>query len=145
MPRLSPVRRVRKPARPPYTGGVYELLIESTFHATHAITIRGVPEEPHAHDWLVVVRVTGESLDADGVVCDFHELESHLDRILTPLKGADLNTVEPFIDAAPSAERVAEHIARSLDACYADGDRVRIADVTVTEAPGCRARFVLAR
>ena len=119
---------------------MYELSVERTFDAAHAIEIRGERETPHRHAWHVCVVVEGETLDDDGLVCDFHELESRLDEIVGPFDGGDLNTTPPFDRVNPTAEHVARHIADALGTTLPGGVRLRRA--TVTEAPGCRAAYV---
>ncbi len=121
---------------------MYELLIETSFRARHALRLGGEWEEPHWHDWEVVVRYTGAELDEDGLLADFHALEADLTAVVRDLNEQDLNTCEAFAGVNPSAERVARHLAEVLAERHAE-PRCAIADVTVTEAPGCRARYRL--
>ena len=65
----------------------YDLTIRSTFSAAHSIFFGGEQEPLHGHDWSVVVEISSDSLDGDGLVCDFHELESNLERIVAPFPG----------------------------------------------------------
>ena len=118
---------------------MYQVSIERRFSATHAVTIGGRREEPHAHDWLVTVEVAGERLDADGLLCDFCALQQRLEQIVGPFDGADLNRTPPFDEMNPTAELVAKHIAERFVEGLPDG--VALGAVTVTEAPGCRATY----
>ncbi|MCK4871132.1 MAG: 6-carboxytetrahydropterin synthase [Phycisphaerales bacterium] len=120
---------------------MYELFVESTFRSEHALMIRGVREQPHRHDWYVVVHVVGDELDEDGLLCDFHELQRSLEEVIEPFRDGVLNAMPPFDTINPSAERVARHIAERMSSVCADARRYRVADVTVSEAPGCRARY----
>ena len=86
-----------------------------------------------------VRRRRGATLDDDGLVCDFHELEARLDDIIRPFEGGDLNATPPFDRVNPTAEHVARHIADALLGTLPDG--VRLQRATVTEAPGCRATY----
>ena len=122
---------------------MFSIRVERVFPATHAVTIRGVDEEPHAHDWRVRVTLESESLDDDGLLCDFHDLERNLDSILTAFQGVDLNKTPPFDQLNPSAENVAWHLARSLEPELPSG--VSVITVAVTEAPGCEAAYRLER
>lgn len=108
--------------------------------------------------------MVGESLDEDGVLCDFHEVEADLAKIIAPFQNANLNTVPPFGSAGakpdlnPSAEHVARHIGESLRLCLetrvgecpkttagagAAARVVRVESVSVTEAEGCLAVYRL--
>jgi 6-pyruvoyltetrahydropterin/6-carboxytetrahydropterin synthase len=122
-----------------YYARMYELVVERDFRATHAVTMAGRPEPPHEHDWQVAVAVAGPRLDDDGLLCDFHLLGGHLQRILTPLEGRDLNRTPPFDAVNPSAEMVARHVADALEPLLPAG--VTLARVAVTEAPGCTAVY----
>ena len=53
------------------------IAVQRRFTARHAVTIDGVEEEPHAHDWHVQVEVRGE-LDDEGLLIAFHLLERAL-------------------------------------------------------------------
>lgn len=119
---------------------IYELAIDFRFRASHALTIgEGEPEPIHAHDWQGEVIVRRASLDADGLVIDFHVLQDQVGRAIDDMRDANLNELSDFADANPSAERVAEMIARRLGQRLPD--EVELVAVTVTEAHGCRATF----
>ncbi|MFM7809110.1 MAG: 6-pyruvoyl trahydropterin synthase family protein, partial [Planctomycetota bacterium] len=49
---------------------MFELRVRRKFSAAHAITMAGQVEALHGHDWRVSVRVRGERLDGDGLLCD---------------------------------------------------------------------------
>jgi 6-pyruvoyltetrahydropterin/6-carboxytetrahydropterin synthase len=117
----------------------YDLTIRTSFSAAHSIQIGGTPEPVHGHDWSVVVEVTSETLDRDGLVCDFHELEATLARIVAPFHNANLNEIAPFNDVSPTAEHVARHIAESMAPALPDG--VALSFVRIGEAPGCEATY----
>lgn len=118
---------------------MFELTVERTFSAAHAIVIAGERETVHGHDWRVRVTVAGEALDADGLLCDFHAVEAVLDDVLGPFHNADLNATPPFDHVNPTAEQVARHIADSVAAELPAG--VRVASTAITEAPGCEAVY----
>lgn len=120
---------------------MFELSVQREFCAAHAITIKGRREPVHGHNWKVQVVVAGPSLDDNGLLCDFHVIERDVDAVIKRFDNGDLNATPPFDRVNPTAERVAEHIgeevAKRLPA------RVRLVRTTVSEAPGCRASFVL--
>ena len=100
--------------------------------------INGEPETLHGHDWRVRVTLESPQLDAEGMVCDFHDLESSLDVVLSPFINANLNETPPFDSLNPTAENIAGHIASRLHPDLPGG--VESITVAVTEAPGCEAR-----
>lgn len=121
------------------------------FCAAHSLRIGGpggVREPVHGHNWHVDVAIVGESLDADGLLVDFHAVEHRLREIVRPWNNADLNGVVPFDRVNPSAENVAKRIGDELASGLAavlgaegKGRGVRVAWVSVSEAPGCVARY----
>ncbi|MGD9789715.1 MAG: 6-pyruvoyl tetrahydropterin synthase family protein [Phycisphaerales bacterium] len=122
---------------------MFELTVEREFCAAHALSVAGQRETMHGHNWHVTVCIEGETLDSDGLLCDFHTVEEVLDEVILPLRNADLHGIEPFTRVNPTAENVARHIAESLaevlDASLAPA--ARVAWASVTEAPGCTARY----
>ena len=119
---------------------MFELTVQRDFLATHAITIAGVPETPHEHRWSVSVVVGGDGLDADGLLCDFHEVQRAIDAVIDPFRDGDLNEIPPFDKLNPTAENVAKHISELLSV----PPGVELRSVSVTEAPGCVATWVRA-
>ncbi len=117
----------------------YDLTIRTTFSAAHSILLGGDPEPIHGHDWSVVVGVTSDTLDSDGLVCDFHELEASLERIVAPFRNGNLNEIAPFNDVSPTAEHVARHIAQEMTGALTGS--VRLSFVRIGEAPGCEATY----
>lgn len=121
-------------------------MVQSEFCAAHALTLGGVggTREPvHGHNWRVEAVVEGPDLDQDGLLCDFHAVEAALATVIAPLDNADLNTAPPLEGLNPTAEIVArvicEGLAAALKGQLAPG--ARVARVSVTEAPGCRAEY----
>lgn len=117
------------------------IAVQRRFTARHAVTIDGVEEEPHGHDWHVQVEVRGE-LDDEGLLIDFHLLERALDEVLAPFVDGSFNGTPPFDVLNPSAERIAQHIIDTVvHVALPESARRRI-DVgraIVEEAPGCHA------
>jgi 6-pyruvoyltetrahydropterin/6-carboxytetrahydropterin synthase len=121
-------------------GPMFELTIQTTFNATHALVMYdGQPEPTHGHDWHVTAIVAAPKLDSHAMVMDFHELQSALRLITEPLHHTDLNAHPVIAKPNPSAERVAQYIAEQLiSELPAD---VSLQSVSVTEAPGCIATY----
>lgn len=118
---------------------MFELSVEREFCAAHAITMAGKREPMHGHNWRVTVVITGQALDADGLLCDFHLIENQVDRVVKSLHNRTLNETPPFDRINPTAEHVARHIAQSVAAALPVN--VRLARASVTEAPGCVATY----
>ncbi|MFZ4466312.1 MAG: 6-pyruvoyl trahydropterin synthase family protein [Phycisphaerales bacterium] len=119
---------------------MYTVRIERTFSAAHAIDIRGEREPLHGHDWVVTAELSGESLDSDGLLVDFHDVESSLERIVGRFRNRNLNETAPFDRVNPTAELVAQYVAVRLAPSMPRGVHVR--SVSVREAPGCIATYV---
>ena len=164
MPRAAPsparplsaaIPSVRPPRRSAAAGasaavhilrGMFELTVETTFAAAHAIVIAGVREPVHGHNWHVTSTVAGPALDHEGLLVDFHAVQAHLDAITAPFRNADLNATPPFDRINPTAENVAVHIARTLADRLASASpnappAAHVAAVRVTEAPGCAVTY----
>lgn len=119
---------------------MYELTVERVFSAAHAIMIHGSQEPVHGHNWHVRLVVSGDRLNDDGLLCDFHLLERELDRVIGAFNNRHLNEVPPFDRVNPTAEHVARHIADAVQPHLPKS--VRLERVSVTEAPGCVATWV---
>ena len=118
---------------------MYLVRIERTFSAAHALELRGTREPVHGHDWRVCATVAGATLDRDGLLVDFHELERSLGEIVGRFHNRHLIEVAPFDRVNPSAELVAHHVATSLQATLPEG--LRVESVAIGEAPGCTAVY----
>jgi len=122
---------------------VFEIQVQTDFAAAHAITIAGTRESVHGHNWGVVASIGGETLDSDGLLCDFHTVEAVLRDIIGPFHNRDLNGIAPFDRLNPSAENVARYIAEELQRRLGDAlaPHARVRSVSVTEAPRCVATY----
>lgn len=123
---------------------MYRLTVETEFAAAHAIVMRGEREPVHGHNWRVTVTVVGPTLDEDGLLCDFHAVETALLATTKQFHNKNLNETPPFDRTNPTAELVAVHLAEAVEAGIpaADAARgVRVESVRVTEAPGCAAIY----
>ncbi|MFN0132495.1 MAG: 6-pyruvoyl trahydropterin synthase family protein [Phycisphaerales bacterium] len=121
----------------------FEITVEREFCAGHALSIAGTREPVHGHNFHVTVCVAGETLDGDGLLCDFHTIDEHLGEIVAGFDNRNLNDVPPFADGLnPSAENVARYIGDRLADELADmAPAAVVAWVRVTEAAGCAATY----
>ena len=136
--------QARPPPTHPYHPPVFEIEVQTEFCAAHALVIAGQKEAVHGHNWRVTATLSGDSLDNDGLLCDFHHVEASLAEIIAPFKNVDLNRTPPFTDVNPSAENVARYIATTLQTRLKHGSPARVRSVRVTEATGCAATFYTA-
>jgi len=121
--------------------------IESVFCAAHALRAGHETEALHGHNFHVTVRLTCQKLDGEQTVADFREVEGLLEQALAPWQNQNLNVLEPFRGRVnPSAERLAEQIGLRMQGLLegladdpVDGRGLRVAEVRLTEAPGCMA------
>lgn len=122
---------------------MYAIEVSHEFSAAHALAIAGTTEPLHGHNFHVTVRLEGETLDHDGLLCDFHTVHDLLHSICEPFDNADLNHTPPFDRVNPSAEHIARHIGDALTDMLAGelAHTVHVAEVRVTEAPRCVAIY----
>lgn len=118
---------------------MFQLELETEFSAAHAIVIAGKRERVHGHNFRVTMVVEGPRLDADGLLCDFHQVERWIEEIVAPFRDGDLNATHPFDMVNPTAERIAEHLGLALGRKLPAG--VRVSSVRVTEATRCAAVY----
>lgn len=119
------------------------IAVQRRFKARHAVTIDGVEELLHEHDWHVQVEVAG-TLDAEGLLIDFHLLEAVLEDVLSPFTDNTFNGTPPFDEWNPSAENIARHIINTIvhEALPEEARRrIDIGRAIVEEAPGCHATY----
>ncbi len=68
----------------------------------------------HGHTWKVEVVLTGEQLNAIGLLLDFKILKKKLKEVLMPLDHVNLNEHPAFLDMNPSTENLAKYIYGQL-------------------------------
>jgi 6-pyruvoyltetrahydropterin/6-carboxytetrahydropterin synthase len=119
---------------------MFNVQVTSSFRATHAVTIQGIDETPHEHDWKVEVVISGNELDSDGLLVDFIDIEKKLGEVIAPFENADLNCVDVLDGVNPSTEHVARYIGNEMSNRM--DQTCRLESVTVTEAPNCKASYM---
>jgi 6-pyruvoyltetrahydropterin/6-carboxytetrahydropterin synthase len=121
----------------------YTITVTHEFCAAHTLTIAGAREPLHGHNFVTKATIAGDTLDDDGLLCDFHTVHDVLVEICNPFMNQNFNEIAPFDTTNPSAELIARHIgeelAGRLDNALAPNARVH--SVSITEAPGCVATY----
>lgn len=124
---------------------MYELKVTTRFAAAHQLQMVGEKcENLHGHNWKVEVYVCGEKLDAGGVLVDFGIVKKHVAAIIDEVDHKFLNELPEFNPdhgTPPSSERIAEFIARRLQAAI-DNEQVRVARVSAWESEDACATFI---
>jgi 6-pyruvoyltetrahydropterin/6-carboxytetrahydropterin synthase len=120
---------------------VYEVAYETTFCATHQLTLDGKPIEPvHGHDWRVEVVAAGDTLDRIGVVVDFEHLKKATGEVAAEFHYKDINAHPAFAGQSVSAELVARYFYEAVRRGLGDEGR-HLSRVRIWEAPGCSAVY----
>ena len=115
----------------------------TTFAARHALrAYRGRPEDAHEHQWEIAIRVGVDGLNDEGFALDFHEVHAALSEIVQPLRDSDLNRHPEIGRPTPSAERLAEVVAKALRPTIRDLGG-RLLSVSVWEGPENRVDLCL--
>lgn len=122
---------------------MFTVQVTHEFCAAHTISILGTQEPIHGHNFITTAAISGESLDDDGLLCDFHTVQAQLIEICTPFTNQNLNETPPFDRLNPTAELIAKHIADQLAGRLDEtlSPHAKVHSVTITEAPNCKATY----
>ncbi len=119
---------------------MFTISVETSFWASHQLTLPdGSKEHPHWHNWLVSVKVAGESLNKMGLLMDFGVLKKMLEAIVAPFRNVSLETIEYFQRNNSSAEMAAKYIYEKLELDMPKD--VKLMSVKIVEEPFCSAKF----
>ena len=122
---------------------MYELKVVTRFAAAHQLTMVGSKcENLHGHNWRIEVYVTGEKLNAGGVLVDFGEIKAHLADVMKKLDHKFLNELEYFADGNPSSENIACFVATELQTRI-DNSSARVSRVAAWESDDACATYVV--
>jgi len=126
---------------------MFELKVKTDFAAAHQLTMVGEKcENLHGHNWNVEVYVTGEHLNAAGVLVDFGHIKKHVRAIMKELDHKFLNELEAFKVIQPSSEQIAIYIANRLKTCLGQeklDETVRVSRVSAWESADACATYIL--
>jgi 6-pyruvoyltetrahydropterin/6-carboxytetrahydropterin synthase len=122
---------------------MFEVSVDETFCAGHALRgYRGKCENVHGHNYKVRVMLTGEKLDAVGLLYDFSHLKRVIQEVVRTLDHRFLNDFPPFDALNPSAENIAWHIHEQVSKQLPEAaNGASIAGVTVWETDTSAATY----
>ena len=124
---------------------MYELKVVTRFAAAHQLKMVGSKcENMHGHNWKIEVYVTGQKLNAGGVLMDFGEIKAHLADVIKKLDHKYLNELDYIPDGKPSSENIAYFIATELQEKINDSS-ARVSRVTAWESDDACATYVMDR
>ncbi len=122
---------------------MFELKVVTRFAAAHQLTMVGAKcENMHGHNWKIEVYVTGDKLNAGGVLMDFGEIKAHLADVIKKLDHKYLNELDYIPDGKPSSENIAYYVATALQSKIGDKS-VRISRVTAWESDDACATYIV--
>lgn len=94
---------------------MFELMVEDTFDAAHALRgYDGPCENLHGHTWKVKIHLQGKKLNQIGLLEDFKVLKQELKQILDQFDHKLLNDLKPFEVDNPSSENLARFIYKEM-------------------------------
>ena len=123
---------------------MYEVTVQDTFSSGHYLRdYYGKCENPHGHNYRVLVTLIGEQLEPNGLLLDFKLLKRLLQPTIKYLDHNMINDLEPFTSVNPSAENLAKYFFDRTAAQLLEmtGGRVRVKDCTIWETDTSYARY----
>lgn len=124
--------------------GMFEVTVEATFSSGHYLrNYNGKCENPHGHNYRVLVTLAGESLDDSGLLLDFKQLKDILRPTVEYLDHQMINDLEPFTSVNPSAENLARFFFERIyeEANAFSSGRVHVSACTVYETNNSAATY----
>ncbi len=123
---------------------MYEVTVEAEFSSGHYLrNYRGKCENPHGHNYRVLVTLAGDVLDATGLLLDFKELKNVLRPVVEYLDHQMINDLEPFTTLNHSAENLARYFFDQTNQHLLEltRGRVRVKETTVFETDTSAATY----
>jgi 6-pyruvoyltetrahydropterin/6-carboxytetrahydropterin synthase len=125
---------------------MFEITVQAGFSSGHYLrNYHGKCENPHGHNYRVLVTLIGEELDEAGMLLDFKELKHVLKPTVEYLDHFMINDLEPFDTVNPSAENLAKYFFEKTveQVATISKGRVRVKDCTVFETDTSFAKYYL--
>ena len=125
---------------------MFEVTVQAGFSSGHFLrNYHGKCENPHGHNYRVLVTLVGEELDHSGLLLDFKELKNVLRPTVEYLDHHMINELEPFDVVNPSAENLAKYFYEKTSDHVKSmtNGRVQVKDCTLYETDTSFARYYL--
>ena len=123
---------------------MFEITVEAGFSSGHYLrNYHGKCENPHGHNYRVLVTLAGAELDPSGLLLDFKILKTLLKPVVDYLDHQMINDLPPFTELNPSAENLARYFYQetSRQLIEKTGGRVQVKDCTIFETDTSFARY----
>ena len=123
---------------------MFEITVQDTFSSGHYLRdYYGKCENPHGHNYRVLVTLIGEQLEPNGLLLDFKLLKNILQPTIKYLDHFMINDLEPFTSVNPSAENIAKYFFDRVSSQLLEmtAGRVRVKDCTIWETDTSYARY----
>ncbi len=123
---------------------MYEVTVEAHFSSGHYLReYYGKCENPHGHNYRVLVTLHGGELESNGLLLDFKVLKDILKPVVNYLDHQMINDLEPFTTVNPSAENLAKYFfdRTNEELSAVTGGRVRVKQSTIFETDTSQATY----
>lgn len=123
---------------------MFEITVQAGFSSGHFLRdYYGKCENPHGHNYRVLVTLIGEQLEPNGLLLDFKLLKQVLKPTVEYLDHRMINDLEPFTTLNPSAENLAKYFfdQTAIELQQMTQNRVRVKDCTIYETDTSSARY----
>ncbi|CAM2069650.1 6-carboxytetrahydropterin synthase QueD [Sulfidibacter corallicola] len=124
----------------------FEIKVRKTFSASHQLRhASGGCERLHGHNWVCLVYVCGDTLDRNGLLVDFRDIQAALTGVIDELEHTHLNDLAPFRILNPTAENLAKHVFEGVQKGLDENrnNRARVSRVEIFETEDCSAAYFL--
>jgi len=118
--------------------------VEAGFSSGHYLrNYHGKCENPHGHNYRVLVTLAGAELDETGLLLDFKVLKTLLRPVVDYLDHRMINDLSPFTELNPSAENLARYFFQETSRALLEktAGRVHVKDCTIFETDTSFARY----
>jgi len=123
---------------------MFEVTVEKSFAAGHFLrNYKGKCENPHGHNYKVLVTLQATELDAAGLLLDFKDVKQVMRSIISRLDHQMINEIAPFTEINPSAENLARYfyLETNTELKKISNGRVWVKQVTMFETDTTNATY----
>lgn len=123
---------------------MYEVTVEAGFSSGHYLrNYQGKCENPHGHNYKVLVTLQGKELDRAGLLLDFKLLKQVMRPVIEYLDHQMINDLAPFTEINPSAENLSKYFYDETNQQLAEmtAGRVKVKDCTIYETDTTTATY----